>query len=218
MPTPAQEAAAQFLLAARKSGKPGPRIPADIRPADVADALAVQRRVGELIGQPVGGWKCSVPTEPRPIACAAIFAPTIVRHSPCPVITSANTAKIEPEIAFVLDTRSPRARRPYDEEVRGALREARFVLELMGSRYADPSATSFRNCWRTAFPIKAADGHSLPRSSGRSKAPVLRHGSETLIQGGQAPGWASAAAALARHHLPSAAILTRDDRDRLGAA
>ena len=144
MPTPSQEAAAQFLFAARGSGKPGLRIPADIRPTDVADALAVQRRVAELIGQPVGGWKCSVPTESRPIACAPIFAPTIVRNSPCRVVAASDTMKIEPEIAFVLARDLPARAAPYGEEdVRGALREARLVLELVGSRYADPGAISF---------------------------------------------------------------------------
>ena len=144
MPTPAHEAAAQFLFAARKSGRPVPRIPVDIRPADVADALAIQRRVGVLVGQPVGGWKCSVPSAPRPIACAPIFAPTIIRTSPCPVVANGDTMKIEPEIAFVLARDLPARATPYsEEEVRGALREARFVLELVSSRYTDPGAVDF---------------------------------------------------------------------------
>lgn len=143
-PTPAQETAAQFLFAARKRGTPGPRIPLDVRPADVASALAVQRRVGELIGQPVGGWKCSVPTEPRPIPCAPIFGPTVHAASPCPFVTDQDTARIEPEIAFVLRRDLPARATPYsEEEVRGAVREARFVLELVGSRYVDPTAISF---------------------------------------------------------------------------
>jgi 2-keto-4-pentenoate hydratase len=52
--------------------------------------------------------------------------------------------KIEPEIAFVLARDLPARAAPYsDDEVRGALREARFVLELMGSRYADPTGITF---------------------------------------------------------------------------
>lgn len=144
MPTPAQAAAAQFLFAARKSGRPGPRIPEDVRPTDIPDGLAIQHRVGELVGQPVGGWKCSAPSELRPIACAPIFAPAIFTSSPCPVIAGGSTVKIEPEIAFVLARDLPARATPYGEdEVRGALREARFVLELMGSRYADSTGISF---------------------------------------------------------------------------
>ncbi len=144
MPTPAQEAAAQFLFAARKGGHPGPRIPVENRPTDIAGALAIQRRVGEIIGQPIGGWKCSVPSEPRPIACAPIFAPTILKTSPFPVIAPGATVKIEPEIAFVLAHDLPARATPYtDEEVRGAIKEARFVVEIVGSRYADPASAAF---------------------------------------------------------------------------
>jgi len=144
MTTPAQEAAAQFLYAARRSRTPGPRIPVDARPADVADALAIQKRVGELVGQPAGGWKCSVPSDPRPVLAAPIFAPTIVSTSPCPVIASSATAKIEPEIAFIVARDLPARATAYsDAEIRSALREARFVLELIGPRYADPAAITF---------------------------------------------------------------------------
>ena len=144
MTTPAQETAAQFLIDARNRGRPGSRIPAGVRPTDIAEALAIQNRVRELVGLPVGGWKCSAPSKPRPISCAPIFAPTVFRTSPCPVITGGSTAKIEPEIAFVLARDLPTRATPYsDDEVRGALREARFVLELMGSRYADPAGVSF---------------------------------------------------------------------------
>jgi 2-keto-4-pentenoate hydratase len=186
MPTPAQEAAAQFLFAARSSGKAGPRIPADIRPTEVADALAVALRVGELIGQTVGGWKCSVPTGPRPVACAAIFAPTIVRNSPCRVVADGDTAKIEPEIAFVLARDLPARPTPYsEEEVRGALREARFVLELVGSRYADPTAATFPELLADSISNRGlfvgpviSDAFERPLEA----FPVaMRHGNETLM-------------------------------------
>jgi hypothetical protein len=31
------------------------------RPAGIDDALTIQRRVAELLGEPIGGWKCSLP-------------------------------------------------------------------------------------------------------------------------------------------------------------
>ena len=159
MTTSAHESAAQFLLAARNRGTPGPRIPAEYRPAQVADAVAVQARVTELVGQPVGGYKCSLPAEPRPIWCAPIFAPAIFRQSPCPVMGSGATAPIEPEIAFVLARDLPARSTPYrEEDVRDAVKEARFVLEIIGSRYAEsrnPHADRRRERSPTASPTRA---------------------------------------------------------------
>lgn len=144
MPIPAHEAAAQFLFAARKRGTPGLRIPAECRPSSVADALAIQQRMTELIGAPIGGWKCSVPAEARPVLAAPIFAPTIRTASPYPVIGTGDTAKIEPEIAFVLGRDLPARATPYSEvEIRAAVREARLVLEIMGTRYEDPASIAF---------------------------------------------------------------------------
>jgi 2-keto-4-pentenoate hydratase len=139
-----QEAAAQFLFAARQRRAPGPRMPEDIRPADFADAHAIQKRVAELLGHPVGGWKCSVPTDTRPVISARIFAPDIVSGSPCAVLPVGDRARIEPEIAFVLGRDLPARGTPYGEdEIRGAIREARFVLELIGPRFVDPGACTF---------------------------------------------------------------------------
>jgi 2-keto-4-pentenoate hydratase len=138
------EAAAQFLAAARRAGRPGGRLPEDVRPADLESALAIQRRVAELLEQETGGWKCSVPSEERPINAAPIFASTIFRTSPCPVVASGATARIEPEIAYVMGRDLPRRETPYSEaEIRAAIAEPRLVLELLGTRYADPAAASW---------------------------------------------------------------------------
>lgn len=144
MTTPAQAKAAQYLFAARQNRQPGARIPEDYRPVDMADAIAIQRSVATLTGQKTGGWKCSVPSAARPILAAPIFAPTVISSSPCAIVASEATAKIEPEIAFVLGRDLPARASPYsEEEIRGAIREARLVLELIGSRYADPGAVPF---------------------------------------------------------------------------
>jgi len=144
MANPNHESAAQFLLAARKRGTPGPRIPAEFRPSDIDDGLAIQARMTELIGQPVGGYKCSLPSAPRPVLMAPIFAPAIVHTSTCPVRAVGATVRIEPEIAFVMARDLlPRAT-PYTEsEIRNAIKEARLVLEILGSRYSDPDSATF---------------------------------------------------------------------------
>ncbi len=144
MTTPAIESAAQFLHGARVSRRQVPRIPEASRPADVAQGLAVQRRVAGLVGQPIGGWKCSLPSEARSVLAAPIFAPTIVDRSPCTLLATGPTAKIEPEIAFVLARDLPSRTTPYSEDdVRGAIRHAHLVVELIGARYSDPAAVSF---------------------------------------------------------------------------
>src|SRR6266446_4623478 len=142
--TARRDEAARHLLAARHARQPGARLPGTCRPSDLEDALAIQRRVQELLGVATGGWKCSVPTAERALSCAAIFASTIVRASPCPVLAERGLVRIEPEIAFVLGRDPPRRDTPYGEvEVRAAIAETRLVLELLDSRYADPSGLTF---------------------------------------------------------------------------
>jgi 2-keto-4-pentenoate hydratase len=140
----ATDTAARHLVAARLARRPGARLPEAFRPADVEAALGIQRRVTELLALDVGGWKCSVPTPPRPVPMAPIYAPTIVASSPCPILPIAGQARIEPEIAFVMARDLPGRDAPYGEaEVRAAIREPHLVLELIGPRYADPAATTF---------------------------------------------------------------------------
>lgn len=139
-----EEAAAQFLAAARRSRRPGERIPEAARPADLESALAIQRRVLALLGEDIGGWKCSVPSEARPIAAAPIFASTIFRASPCGVVAMGATVRIEPEVAFVMGRDLPQRATPYSEaEVRAAIDSARLALEILDTRYADPAAASW---------------------------------------------------------------------------
>jgi 2-keto-4-pentenoate hydratase len=143
--TPAAiETAASFLVAARQSQRPGERIPETSRPADIDAALAIQKRVTELLGLPIGGWKCSMPNTPRPVSLAPIYAPNISSASPCPIRPIGGLARIEPEIALVMARDLPRRDALYSEaEVRAAIRAPHLVLELIGPRYANPTTASF---------------------------------------------------------------------------
>jgi len=139
-----QDSAAQFLFAARERGIPGPRIPVEFRPASIDDALAIQARVTSLVGQPVGGYKCSVPTGPRPVSVAPIFAPTIAHASPYYVRGVDAIARIEPEIAFIMADDLPARANPYSEgEVRDAIKDVRLVLEILGPRYSEPASVTY---------------------------------------------------------------------------
>ena len=138
------EAAANQLVAARLARRPGARLAESCRPRDNEAALAIQRRVGELLHFDVGGWKCSLPTTDKAAFMAPIYAPTITSASPCSVLSEGANARVEPEIAFVVGRDLKRRGQPYsDADVRSAIRETRLVLELIGCRYADPTSVSF---------------------------------------------------------------------------
>jgi 2-keto-4-pentenoate hydratase len=133
--------AAQHLFAARKSGTPGERLPESCRPSDADSALAIQERVLELLGDAPGGWKCAVPNPKAPVILSPIPKSGIVRSSPCRVPTSAG--QIEPEVAFVLSRDLPARGTPYSEdELRAAIGEAHFVLELLRTSYANKAEAS----------------------------------------------------------------------------
>jgi 2-keto-4-pentenoate hydratase len=131
--------AAQQLVTARRTGTPGPCLAEAYRPADTDSALAIQQRVVDLLGEKIGGWKCGVPTAATGPIVAPIPASAILRSSPCAVPGA--KGQIEPEIAFVLARDlPPRATLYSDEEIRAAIAEARLVLELITTRYADKDA------------------------------------------------------------------------------
>jgi 2-keto-4-pentenoate hydratase len=144
------EAAAQHLVAARRARRPGERVPESCRPVDCEDALSIQQRVSNLVGDRIGGWKVALPPPGR-INLAPMYASTIFTTSPCPVLTSNATMSIEPEVAFVLGRDlGPRAEEYTEAEIRSAISETRLVLELLRGRYADQDSVS--------FPEKLADG------------------------------------------------------------
>ena len=142
--------AAQHLLAARRSNTPGPCIPEAFRPADTDSALAIQDRVLERLGETVGGWKCGVPNPVTGPIVATIPASAILRSSPCVVF--GDKGQIEPEIAFVIGRDLPARATPYSpEEIRGAIRESRLVLELITTRYADKASATPAEVLADAF-------------------------------------------------------------------
>jgi 2-keto-4-pentenoate hydratase len=174
--TPAQiDQAAEHLLAARRARQPGARLPESCRPAELADAIAIQRRVQALLGAATGGWKCSLPTQERATVYAPIFAASIRRDSPCPVVAHGPTVKIEPEIAFVLRrSLTPREHAYGESEVRAAIGETRLVLELLDSRYADPASASFAEILADQI-----------NNQGLLVGPVLARGLDARLEGFQ---------------------------------
>ena len=141
-----QDAAAHWLAAARRAGRPGARIPEDCRPATIDAALAIQRLVAALLGEGIGGWKCSLPAPGRPVTVAPIFSSTVWRDAGAPIgiVAEGDAVRIEPEIAFVLGRDLPARDRPYtDDEITAAVAGTHLALEVLGCRYADRAAPSW---------------------------------------------------------------------------
>jgi len=133
--------AARLFIQVRRSGVPGPRLPESCRPPDANAAIAIQYRTLDLLGEKIGGWKCGIPT-PNGVMLAPITSSTVTRTSPAAF--PGKKATIEPEIAFVMGRDLPPHETAYtDEEIRGAILEARFCLELINTRFANKGEASF---------------------------------------------------------------------------
>ena len=143
-PTSAQESAAQFLFAARtNAARPFRAFPPEFRPADVDGGARdpAARRANSSASRSAAGSarcprrraRCSPRRSSRRRSVARVALPGASAAAAC--------AKIEPEIAFVLGARPAAARDAVQRGggARRASREARFVLELIGARYTDPS-------------------------------------------------------------------------------
>jgi len=134
-------------VARRTAMKDGPRLAESLRPADNGEAFAIQAEVSRLLaaqtGDPIGGWKCLLPS-PGKLVVGPIFGSKIYRHSPCPVLALKGVAVIEPEFAFVMSKTLPPKPIPYTEaQIMAATGETRLALELIKSRFSDPAECEF---------------------------------------------------------------------------
>ena len=146
-----QEAAA-ILAARRRQGLQGPCLPPGLRPQTLAQALAIQQAVTELMGDTVGGWKCGTPG-PDKLVVAPIYSRTIYHDAAqaCPVWAADGHVRVEPELAFVLGRDLPARAAAYEPaEVDAAIARTHLALELIDSRYSDTATLSFAD--------KLADG------------------------------------------------------------
>lgn len=124
-------------------------LPADIRPADLHDAYAVQERhnvilgergLGELVGYKIG---CTTPVmqeymnihEP---AFGEVFAPTVHRNHAELTFADYVNPGIEAEIAVSLAADLPASGAPYDRQaVRDGVGAVMISFELVDARYRD---------------------------------------------------------------------------------
>src|SRR5690606_35106515 len=147
---PAAEAA-RMLVERRIGGIQGERLPVSCRPQNLEQALAIQAAVTEhwceQMDDSVGGWKCLLPAEDK-LVVGPIYTRTIDSVPPLSLWTkttdAGERARIEPELAFFFARDLPARAEPYShEEVDAAIARTHMALELINSRYADPSSCEF---------------------------------------------------------------------------
>lgn len=143
----ASSAAAQILVARRVSGQQGERLPEHCRPTNLEDALAIQAAVStvwcESQDDSIGAWKCLLPPADK-LVVGPIYTSTINTVAPVALWAHGGRARIEPELAFIFDRDLPARDQPYTPaEVDAAIVRTHLALELINSRYSDPSSAGF---------------------------------------------------------------------------
>ncbi|MGL5358613.1 MAG: hydratase [Shewanella sp.] len=147
--TPATLAAAAKELAERRaSGQCGALLADSLRPQSFAQAFAIQQAVAKVFqaaNNPIAGWKCLLPKGDTLIV-APIYQQDVYQQTPrCPLMQSASgLARVEPELAFEIAQDLPPSPAPYSQEaIDSALGHTHLALELIHSRYLEPSKADF---------------------------------------------------------------------------
>ncbi|UUZ72791.1 fumarylacetoacetate hydrolase family protein [Polaromonas sp. P1(28)-8] len=136
------ETAARYLHALQSAGRSGKRLETGIRPATPEDGWRIQRRISEMRGSPVAGWKCALPPSDRWIVAALhdVRPSGGVATAPAGAI---GAARIEPELAFELKQSLPPRDTPYTRaDVNAAIGGVRLAVEVLGCRYVDAAGGS----------------------------------------------------------------------------
>jgi 2-keto-4-pentenoate hydratase len=145
MKAEAIDQAARILLEARRAGRAIAELPTDCRPATVADGYAVQDRLIELLGEPVGGWFCAC-TNPEIQHLLGLDGPYWARllaaalHESPAILPAAGFVSIalECEFAFRLGRDLPPRERPYAPgEVADAVATAHPAIEVVSGHLED---------------------------------------------------------------------------------
>jgi len=144
--TPAAIArAADILRAARAEGRLIDALPADARPATLAEAYAVQARLVERLAQPLAGWflGCTNVEVQRTLGLDGPYWGRLlegsVRSSPAAIAVPAAIAPVlEVEIAFRLGRNLPPRPAPYErDEVAAAVATVHLAIEVVIPHFRD---------------------------------------------------------------------------------
>jgi 2-keto-4-pentenoate hydratase len=134
--------AAELLLRARRERKPIHHLPEELRPANLAEAYALQDIVATACA-PIAGWKIGAPSP----QATPLFSPMPAwgGYARSGQRISRNYHRyggVEAEIAFHLRQDLPVRAHPYTrEEVVAAIGSAHPAIEILESAFADPDQT-----------------------------------------------------------------------------
>ncbi|MBU2871768.1 hydratase [Colwellia sp. E2M01] len=136
--------AAQQFLARRVPGTKADSLPEAIRPITIEDALMVHQEMIKLRSDSVAGWKCLLPIAEDKMVMAPIFGDTFQSGEQCSLMKDNGVARVEPEIAFVLNKDLPARAEDYSEaEINDAIGSCHMALELMQSRFTEDCTAGF---------------------------------------------------------------------------
>ena len=137
--------AAKEFLSRREANHRGDVLPADCRPSNFDDALAIQMATVEASGKDIAGWKSLVPLDPAKIIVGPVLDGSIQTGETCLVqSTEPGKTLIEPEVAFVLGADLPARAGGYtDAEIDDAIGSCHMALELLQRRYAADAELTF---------------------------------------------------------------------------
>ncbi|HLZ65494.1 MAG TPA: fumarylacetoacetate hydrolase family protein [Aliidongia sp.] len=144
----AADAAAAWMTDLWRSGRQATALPAELRPATIAEGYDIQDRFVAGLGQEVAGWKLGV-GNPRQRAetgaggsiAGRIFAARCHRPGDVVALPDRAPVTIEFEIAYVLG-RDIRPEDPVTDPM-AAIGETRVTFELVRSRFVDRRAVGW---------------------------------------------------------------------------
>lgn len=131
--------AANTLLDARRTGRTLNDLPANLQPATLEDAYAIQDRVATAFGD-IGGWKIGAPSSDA----TPMFAPMpAVWMAPTGALLTGQGWRfrgLEAEIAFLVGQDLPPRPQPYTrDEVLAAMASCHPAIEILESAFEDPA-------------------------------------------------------------------------------
>jgi 2-keto-4-pentenoate hydratase len=133
------EAAAKLLLDARIDGRLLAGMPPELVPDHSAEAYAIQKEVSTALG-PVGGWKVGAKGPTAEPACAPLPAALVFPAPHSFAVSGTQAHGVEAEIAVKLKHDMPPRARPYTAaDVLAAAGSLHPAIEIVASRFADPS-------------------------------------------------------------------------------
>jgi len=126
--------AAALLLGARRSGVLVERLPPSCRPANVAEALAIQDAVFAALGDGAAGWKVGAPVEGTLVRGILLRSRAFASPARIPA-QSVPMLGVEAEIAFRFERDMPPRERDYDYAEVAAAVTALPAIEIVDSRF-----------------------------------------------------------------------------------